>query len=513
METIIWIEVEQLINTEIIEEVINEPIIPKTDEYSSIEENLSSSIELDVTDNIVLEENSLEASTPESSDILLLDALLENSEYLSTDAILEKLEELEKNEESNNLIEEIEIIDEQITFENEEVLLQDDPFLSSDIENNEELFVEDLNDVNEDVENANDIEILIDNIETIENVEKSIFEELNNDDSNLADISFDSILENTEFSFDTTDISIEDLLDDESEENSSINDDSTVELSIEENDIIDNNVITEDLLNTDIDNELLANILDENIANEIISEKEDFDEIIDQDEIDFTSTEISLEDLDLLNNITILDKDITESIDSSVQNIDEDNQAKEIESVEQIPQEEEKNIEHFYKDNANDDSGFKNKGLSKKEFDEKLLKIENALEDNKTLVISERLQKIYLPYKVSELNNYIESYPGSYNALKDVVAQEFTLPFNYFRKHPTKARFTEAYNLLKNREGRNFMKSVSYAFRLLNKNNLNPAIIASCKTQHELDSYLYYLDSDNLNNFKFFDIIYEVNPM
>ena len=47
----------------------------------------------------------------------------------------------------------------------------------------------------------------------------------------------------------------------------------------------------------------------------------------------------------------------------------------------------------------------------------------------------------------------------------------------------------------------------------LNKNNLNPAIIASCKTQHELDSYLYYLDSDNLNNFKFFDIIYEVNPM
>ena len=97
--------------------------------------------------------------------------------------------------------------------------------------------------------------------------------------------------------------------------------------------------------------------------------------------------------------------------------------------------------------------------------------------------------------------------------MKYVVNQEFILPFNYFRKHPTKARFTEAYNLLKNREGRNFMKSVSYAFRLLNKNNLNPAIIASCKTQHELDSYLYYLDSDNLNNFKFFDIIYEVNPM
>ena len=105
------------------------------------------------------------------------------------------------------------------------------------------------------------------------------------------------------------------------------------------------------------------------------------------------------------------------------------------------------------------------------------------------------------------------SYPDSYESLQDVVEQEFILPFDYFKKHPSKSRFTETYNLLKNREGRNFMKSVSYAFRLLKKNNLNPAIIASCKTQHELDSYLYYLESNNLKLFKFFNVIYEVNPM
>ena len=155
----------------------------------------------------------------------------------------------------------------------------------------------------------------------------------------------------------------------------------------------------------------------------------------------------------------------------------------------------------------------KNKNLTKNDFESKLKKIQEATEDNKTLLISEKLQKIYLPYKLSELVNYVESYPGAYKSLKDVVEQEFILPFNYFKKNPSKSRFTETYNLLKNREGRTFIKSVSYAFRLLKKNNLNPAIIASCKSQHELDSYIYYLDSNSLNNFKFFDIIYEVNPM
>lgn len=165
------------------------------------------------------------------------------------------------------------------------------------------------------------------------------------------------------------------------------------------------------------------------------------------------------------------------------------------------------NITEYQKDVS------KSKNMSKISFEEKLQKIQNATEDNKTLLISERLQKIYLPYKISELVSYIESYPGSYTSLKDVVEQEFILPFDYFKKHPSKSRFTETYNLLKNREGRNFIKSVSYAFRLLKKSNLNPAIIASCKTQHELDSYIYYLDSNNLHNFKFFNVIYEVNPM
>ena len=239
---------------------------------------------------------------------------------------------------------------------------------------------------------------------------------------------------------------------------------------------------------------------------------EDSSSAIDNDilnDIDFNDSE-NEELLELLEK-SIEEKDITDSGESTLPETSDitENHSNQTESSE--PEEtidvEDNNIEEY------DAETDKSSHLSKTSFSQKLYKIQNAVEDNKTLLISERLQKIYLPYKISELKTYMTSYPDSYESLQDVVEQEFILPFDYFKKHPSKSRFTETYNLLKNREGRNFMKSVSYAFRLLKKNNLNPAIIASCKTQHELDSYLYYLESNNLKLFKFFNVIYEVNPM
>ena len=239
---------------------------------------------------------------------------------------------------------------------------------------------------------------------------------------------------------------------------------------------------------------------------------EDSSSAIDNDilnDIDFNDSE-NEELLELLEK-SIEEKDITDSEESTLPETSDitENHSNQTESSE--PEEtidvEDNNIEEY------DAETDKSSHLSKTSFSQKLYKIQNAVEDNKTLLISERLQKIYLPYKISELKTYMTSYPDSYESLQDVVEQEFILPFDYFKKHPSKSRFTETYNLLKNREGRNFMKSVSYAFRLLKKNNLNPAIIASCKTQHELDSYLYYLESNNLKLFKFFNVIYEVNPM
>ena len=468
-------------NEEIIEELLNTSNTENTSTTSiEADDEITQSSEITTLENNETSEKEIEEviETVEEStseeDILLLEALLEGvSETFLVDSITT----------NKNNSETMEPLD----FPTDEV-----PTQSINSEINEELFVEDLSDINEEIENVNDIEILIDNLETVENVEKSIFEELNDTDhSLLSDISFEDIMENTEIDFNDKNIFEEDLIDNIDEETlleDSSSDIENTNLNVENNDDI--SLDTLDFLN-DID--LLDN-LDTNILDDFSSSEDEL--IIDDNKLeDYILEQDSL----IEDEKSVLEK-IYDELEKNLED-DSDNQ-KELE-----------NVEHFYKDPNNENEGFKNKGMSKQEFDDKLLKIENALEDNKTLVISERLHKIYLPYKVSELVNYVESYPGSYKSLKDVVDQEFILPFDYFKKHPSKSRFAEAYNLLKNREGRNFMKSVSYAFRLLNKNNLNPAIIASCKTQHELDSYLYYLDSDNLNNFKFFDIIYEVNPI
>lgn len=155
----------------------------------------------------------------------------------------------------------------------------------------------------------------------------------------------------------------------------------------------------------------------------------------------------------------------------------------------------------------------KTNNLVKDSFMEKVENIKNAISDNKTLIISERLGEIYLPYKKSELLTYIENNSKTYKSLEDVVKQEFTLPFQFFKNQSSKSRFSETYKLLKDRDNQGFIKAVSYAFKIATKRNLNPVIIAACKNKFELESYVYYLDSNNLNNFRFFDIIYEVNPL
>lgn len=386
------------------------------------------------------------------------------------------------------------------------------------VESTEELFTEDLSDI-EEIENNNDdssfllseisFNDILDNIEI--NLEEEIVENTLNEENNIEEEI------NQELS--DEDLVIENSIDNNIDfENTIIDDENIVidnEVSLSALDLLDDITLLDNFDNSILDdvnlieNEKVENnnfseiALDENetLEPEIVTNNEK-DNTLDE-ALDNVKKQTDIEKTDEIIEPNTTESNVTTPIDSTLESND----------IVKSDQENLSNVEHFYKEDIQKNAVFKNKGMSKKDFNNKLLKIENAVEDNRTLVISERLQKIYLPYKVSELENYVESYPDSYSSLKDVVNQEFILPFDYFRKHPSKARFTEAYNLLKNREGRNFIKSVSYAFRLLNKNNLNPAIIASCKTQHELDSYLYYLDSDNLNNFKFFDIIYEVNPI
>lgn len=146
-------------------------------------------------------------------------------------------------------------------------------------------------------------------------------------------------------------------------------------------------------------------------------------------------------------------------------------------------------------------------------YKEKIKNIEAASEDNKTLLVSEKAGKIYLPYTKSDLSKYLKENPTSYNSLQDVVKKEFILPFKAFKNQSSKTRFSETFNLLKNGNDYSFIKTVSYAFKVANKRNLNPVIISACKSKKDLENYISCLEANNLKEFKSFDIIYEVNPL
>lgn len=132
--------------------------------------------------------------------------------------------------------------------------------------------------------------------------------------------------------------------------------------------------------------------------------------------------------------------------------------------------------------------------------------------ENKILIISEKEYKVYLPYKKTELKAYISKYPTQYNSYKDVIEKEFILPLNYFINNPTAARFRETYSLYRDREALSIIFSLKQAFSLMFKENLNPAIIAACKTKTQLENYLTCLTENRVNDFLDFDIMYDIKP-
>lgn len=140
------------------------------------------------------------------------------------------------------------------------------------------------------------------------------------------------------------------------------------------------------------------------------------------------------------------------------------------------------------------------------------LDIDSEIKDNDTLTISEISKKVYLPYTASEVTKIYNSYSDNFTSCQDVINKEFILPLDNFLKHPSIARFRESYSLVRNRETNSLIDSLKYSFDLMFNYNLNPAIIAACKSKKELDSYLEALNKNDLDSFKSFKIKYELNP-
>ena len=132
--------------------------------------------------------------------------------------------------------------------------------------------------------------------------------------------------------------------------------------------------------------------------------------------------------------------------------------------------------------------------------------------ENKVLIISEKENKVYLPYKKTELKAYLSQYPTSYYLYKNVIEKEFILPLNYFMNNPSMARFRETYSLYRDREATSVVEALKKALSLAFKSELNPAVIAACKTKKQLNNFILCLDENKLNDFSDFEIIYDVKP-
>ena len=289
------------------------------------------------------------------------------------------------------------------------------------------------------------------------------------DDINLDDIPMDDI--------DLNGISIDEVNTEELSDNSEINENQDITLQIsDENSEIENNILDEYSLYNPLD-EFEVDVLDTQPQEE--AKLEDFEVLSEVEDINESEFDIDLDDNDI-DSLFISENNERES-DVTTKTISE--------VISNEPEEKQEDI------------------------NSRIKKIISGTQDNNYLIISERTNCVFLPYTIEDLTKFIENYPEDYSSLSDVVDQEYILSFDYFMKHPVKSRFEETYNLLKNRNGKSPIYSLNYALKLVKMDNLNPAIIAACRTEKELETYLYLLSSNSTRKFKCFNIIYDINPL
>lgn len=281
-----------------------------------------------------------------------------------------------------------------------------------------------------------------------------------------------------------------------------------VEQAEEKEELVSNNVEKNSLEEVDLLNENdILQLTDDDILAEILKEE------IAKDTTKSDINDIIFNDLDLSNEL--LAESLLEKETSISDTISDDDILSELlasdEFTANLIEENTKLIENDSKINdsfvnCNDLSDYCN-------IDEKIQNIKDAKAPNNTLIISEKENKVFLPYTKDELEYLLNLYPQVYHSIEEVIQQEYILPFDVMQKHPAQSRFLETYRLMKNREKKSVVPAALYSLKFLCKYNLSPAVIAACKSKKELDAYLSCLKLNTLNKFTYFKTVYQVNPL
>lgn len=161
-------------------------------------------------------------------------------------------------------------------------------------------------------------------------------------------------------------------------------------------------------------------------------------------------------------------------------------------------------------------NNFNNQAISKIIIDNMLNKNEESADKKtkileNTLIISEKNGNVILPYTIEKLNSALEKNPSKYKSLEDVVEKKYTIPIKYY-KNSSVARFKETFKLVRERNKGPLKYAWDLALESFFNHDLHPAIISACKSIDELDIYLSCLEYDELEDFKFFKIIFDVLP-
>ena len=137
---------------------------------------------------------------------------------------------------------------------------------------------------------------------------------------------------------------------------------------------------------------------------------------------------------------------------------------------------------------------------------------ETYLKNNDTLLISEKQGKVILPYRAEEVLEILNTENSIYSSAGEVIEDKFTRKFSDF-KIQFASRYAETIKLARERENYSFIDAVAIATEMMKKKFLHPAIISACRTLNELDVYLDCLDKNELEDFKIFNVKYELYPM
>lgn len=134
---------------------------------------------------------------------------------------------------------------------------------------------------------------------------------------------------------------------------------------------------------------------------------------------------------------------------------------------------------------------------------------DNKIENNPVLFISEIQNKVILPYQLSEVKEIVGSNENNYPDIQTIIEERYTVPLMRYQ-YACISRFRETFVLMREKEKASLWDSIDLALELMGKRYVHPAIITACKDAEQLDIYLDCLETNELEDFPFFKVQYEL---